>query len=238
MEQLSVGAWLLACAAGAGVAVDAVSWPQAMWSRPIVAGTIGGALFGSPVDGFLSGACLELLLSRHSCSGAARRPETGPAALTAGAACGLAADGAGAAAGLPTAAALPAAVAAGWAIAWVGTYSVSLYRAATARFLAAPDGAGWGPAKLARRHRLAIALDGVRGGLVVGALLVPSALFVRLLSAAGPDALGPAWAPAVAAISLAGVGGSVTRGLGTRRESWHLLLAGGLLGLLLLRVLA
>lgn len=228
--DLSLGEWLLACALGGLVGLDAVSWPQAMWSRPIVAGALGGFLFGSPAEGFLVGACLELVLSRHAPFGGARHPETGPAALTAGAACGLAQSG--------TAIDVPAAVVCGWAIGWLGTHSVTVLRRVTARLATGPGGGGSGAAALARRHRLAMLLDGVRAGLIVAALLVPCALFVRFLAghpAAGP---GAAWSPALVAIGLAGMGGVAARALGTRRRQWPAFAAGSLLGAVLAGVLA
>ncbi|WP_419950916.1 PTS sugar transporter subunit IIC [Candidatus Palauibacter sp.] len=228
--DLSLGEWLLACALGGLVGLDAVSWPQAMWSRPIVAGTLGGVLFGAPAEGCLVGACLELVLSRHAPFGGARHAETGPAALTAGAACGLAQSG--------SAIDVPAAVACGWAIGWLGTRSVTVLRRVTARLATGPGG-GWGSAAtLARRHRLAMLLDGVRAGLLVASLLVPSALLVRFLSthpAAGPGALG---ASALVAIGLAGMGGVAARALGARRRHWPAFAAGGILGAVLAAVLA
>ena len=227
--ELSPGSWVLACVAGVIVGLDEVSWPQAMWSRPIVAATLGGLLFGAPADGFMVGAWLELVLSRHAPLGGARHPEAGPAALTAGAACGLGQTG--------SLIGVPAAVACGWVIGWLGAYSVRALRGVTARIAAVPRGARDPAAALARRHELAIAFDGARAGLLVAALLVPSALFVRLLSAQPPGGVGPAWTPALAAVGLAGMGGVAARVLAAPRHRWPALAAGGLAGAALAGVL-
>ena len=228
--ELTAGAWALACLFGMVVGLDEVSWPQAMWSRPLVAATLGGLLFGAPAEGCLVGVWLELVLSRHLSFGGARHPETGPASFTAGAAYAVA--GAGAPIGVV------AAVAVGWAVGWTGAHSVTLLRSVTQRLVSRPDGFGGGAAALARRHRLALALDGLRAGLLVAALFVPSALFVRLLSTQPPGAPGAAWWPVAAGLGLAGAAGVTARGLGARAQRWPLLAAGCVLGTLLARVLS
>ena len=226
--ELAAGDWALACLFAAAIGLDEVSWPQAMWSRPIVAGTLGGVLFGAPAAGCVVGAWLELVLSRHPPFGGARHPETGPASFTAGAAYAI--GGGGAPAGIV------AAVAVGWAVGWTGAYSVTLLRRVTPRLVSRPDGFSGGAAALARRHRLAMALDGLRAGLLVAALLVPSALFVRLLSTQPPGAPGAAWWPVLAGLGLAGAAGVAARGLGPRARHWPALAAGCVLGTLLARV--
>ena len=228
--ELTAGHWALACLLGAVIGLDEVSWPQAMWSRPVVAGTLGGVLFGAPASGCLVGVWLELVLSRHPPFGGARHPETGAASFTAGAAYAVA--GGGAPAGIV------AAVAVGWAVGWTGAYSVTLLRGVTPRLVSRPGGFRGGAAALARRHRLAIVLDGLRAGLLVAALLVPSALCVRLLAAQTPGAPGAAWWPVVAGLGLAGAAGVAARGLGARARHWPALAAGCVLGTLLARVLS
>ena len=226
--ELSVGDWALACLIGAVVGLDGVSWPQAMWSRPIVAGTLGGMLFGAPAEGCLAGAWLELVLSRHPSFGGARHPETGPAAFTAGAAYAVA--GSGAPVGIA------AAVTVGWAIGWTGTYSVTLLRHLTPHLVSRSDGFGGGAAALSRRHRLAAALDGLRAGLLVAALLVPSVLFVRFVSTQAPGVAGLAWWPVLAGLGLAGTAGVAARGLGAHVRRWPAVAAGIVLGIILARV--
>ncbi len=222
--ELTLGEWLLACALGVVVGLDSVSWPQAMWSRPIVAGTVGGLIVGAPGAGFLTGAWLELVMSRHPPFGAARYPETGPAALIAGAAYGLADEGA--------LIGLVGSVLVGWTIGWLGMHSVTVLRRVNARLVAEPARFAGSPRELGRRHRLAMRLDGARAGLIVGALLVPSVLFVRFLETFEPGRLGAGVAPVLAAVGLAGLTGSGARALGTRRRRWPVFLAGGFLGTL------
>lgn len=226
--ELSVGDWALACLVGAVIGLDGVSWPQAMWSRPIVAGTLGGLCFGAPAAGCLVGVWLEIVLSRHPPFGGARHPEPGPASFIAGAAHAVAGGG--------TPAGIVAAVATGWAIGWTGTHSVMLLRRLTPRLVSRPEGFRGGAAALARRHRLAIAMDGLRGALLVAALLVPSVLFVRFLSAQPAGAANLTWWPVLAGLGLAAAAGVAARGLGARRRAWPALAAGMFLGFILLRV--
>ncbi len=228
--ELSAGDWGLACLIGAAVGLDCVSWPQAMWSRPIVAGTLGGLLFGAPAAGCLVGVWLEVVLSRHPPFGGARHPEPGPASFVAGAAFAVA--GGGAPAGVV------AAVATGWAIGWTGAYSVALLRRVTPRLVSPPEGFGGGAAALARRHRLAIALDGMRGGLLVATLLIPSVLFVRFVSNPPGGGAELTWWPVPAGLGLAGAAGVAARGLGARRRAWPALAAGMFLGFIIARVVA
>lgn len=223
--EITIGEWLLVCGLGVLVGLDSVSWPQAMWSRPVVAGTIGGLVFGAPVAGLVVGSWLELVMSRHPPYGAAKYPETGPAALTAGAAYGLADGG--------SLIGLVGAVLVGWTIGWVGMHSVAALRVLNARLVAEPASYAGSPRELARRHRLAIRLDGVRAGIIVGSLLVPSVLFVRLLDVLEPGRIGAWAAPVLAAMGLAGLTGIGARALGTRPDRWPAFIAGTVLGGLL-----
>jgi len=68
---------------GAVVAVDATSLGQLMLSRPLVAGTLAGALVGMPLEGALIGALMEILSLAVLPVGASRYPETGTAAVAA-----------------------------------------------------------------------------------------------------------------------------------------------------------
>lgn len=228
--DLSVGTWLVACALGVFVALDAISWPQAMWSRPIVAATMGGLLCGAPTSGFVVGAWLEIVLSRHPPFGAARYPETGPASLIAGAAL--------AAAGPLSISGLVAAVLVGWTVGWLGSHTIDALRVGNARLVADRESIGGDLRELARRHRLAMRVDGFRGAAIVGCLLVPAALFVRFGSAAEPGGLGASAGPLLAAMGLAGVAGSGARALGTRRGRWPFFAAGGVVGVFLLWIVS
>lgn len=70
---------------GAFLGLDVVSFPQAMFSRPIVASTLAGALGGSPGDGLLAGVFLEMMALETLPVGASRYPEWGTASVVGGA---------------------------------------------------------------------------------------------------------------------------------------------------------
>lgn len=70
-------------ALGGVVALDATSFGQLMLSRPLVAGTLAGAIIGKPLEGALLGAMLEALSFSILPVGAARYPETGTATVAA-----------------------------------------------------------------------------------------------------------------------------------------------------------
>ncbi len=87
---------LIAFAALGGVlGLDVVSFPQAMWSRPIVAATLGGALAGDVASGLLIGATLELIALETLPFGASRYPEWGSASVVGGVLAAGQAQGAG-----------------------------------------------------------------------------------------------------------------------------------------------
>jgi mannose/fructose/N-acetylgalactosamine-specific phosphotransferase system component IIC len=114
-------------AVGVVVGVDLVSVPQAMISRPLVGGFVGGWLLGHPMIGLLTGVILELFALETLPVGAVRYPDWGPPAVAAGA---LLADGvradtvAGVWPGLLTTVLMAAAAA------WVGGWSMQLVRRA------------------------------------------------------------------------------------------------------------
>jgi mannose/fructose/N-acetylgalactosamine-specific phosphotransferase system component IIC len=82
--------WVPLTALGAIVALDATSLGQLMLSRPLIAGTLAGALVGLPLEGALVGAILEVLSLGILPVGAAKYPETGTAAVLAVGTLGLA----------------------------------------------------------------------------------------------------------------------------------------------------
>ncbi len=217
--ELALGAWVLVTAVGALLGLDGISWPQSMASRPIVAGTLGGAIFGAPGEGFLVGAWLELIKSRHPPYGAARYPETGPAALVAGAAFALADSG--------SVTALVAAVLAGWTLGWVGSHSIAALRVWNTRLVGDPTVFGGRPEEVERRHRTAIRLDAARAALLTGALFVPAVLGVRLFDSLSTPGGAPR-AALLAGLSLVSLGGVGARLIGGGRSSWWPFVAGGL----------
>jgi mannose/fructose/N-acetylgalactosamine-specific phosphotransferase system component IIC len=70
---------------GALFGLDVVSFPQAMFSRPIVAATLAGAFIGHPQAGLLIGVVLELIALDTLPFGASRYPEWGSAGVVGGA---------------------------------------------------------------------------------------------------------------------------------------------------------
>lgn len=112
---------------GGIIGLDVVSFPQAMFSRPIVAATLGGAFVGNGTAGVLIGVVLELIALDTLPFGASRYPEWGSAAVTGGA---LFAAEAGKSFG-----ALPAAVLAALLTASVSGWSMVFHRRMIARRL-------------------------------------------------------------------------------------------------------
>jgi mannose/fructose/N-acetylgalactosamine-specific phosphotransferase system component IIC len=68
---------------GTLVGLDLVSVPQAMISRPVVAGSVAGALVGDPEAGLRIGVLFELFALDVLPAGAARYPDYGPATVSA-----------------------------------------------------------------------------------------------------------------------------------------------------------
>lgn len=79
--------------AGTLVGLDLASVPQAMFSRPIVAGLIGGAVAGHPLPGLAIGALLELFALDTLPVGASRNPDWGPGSVAVGALAGAHPEG-------------------------------------------------------------------------------------------------------------------------------------------------
>lgn len=223
--EITPGAWLIVTLAGAALGLDGISLGQSMASRPIVAATLGGMLFGDPAAGLLAGAWLEVVSSRHPPFGAARYPETGPAGLIVGSAYALSDTG--------SVLALVAATIAGWTIGWIGTHSIKRLRAANERAVGSPAAFGGDPAELGRRHRRAIRLDAARAAIISGSLFVPTVLAVRWLESWPPGPAGGEWSTMVALVSLAGLCGVGARVLGGRREGWPPFVAGAVAALFL-----
>jgi len=115
---------------GAVLALDVVSFPQAMISRPIVAATLAGAFAGSPAAGLVVGVALECLALETLPFGASRYPEWGSASVVGGLIGTRGAEGAL----LPDPGAWVIGVMAASATAWVGGWSMVQHRKLIARW--------------------------------------------------------------------------------------------------------
>jgi len=217
---LSPATWALFVALGGLLALDAVSFPQIMVSRPLISATIGGALMGRPAGGMLVGAVLELLSMRHPPYGAAKYPDTGPAGLVAGAAY--------AAAGAGSIEPLVAALIGGWATGWAGSYAGHARRLLNGA-LVADRAAIARPGELERRVAAAQAIDFGRGALVTAGFLVPVTL-AAVLAAGMPVAGGEAAFGAAALVTaLAASIGAGARTTAPDRRAWAIVLLGAVL---------
>ena len=148
--------WLLLL--GGWMAVDGTSVGQFMVSRPLVAATLGGWVMGDPVAGLAVGVLLELLHLAVLPVGAARFPESGPAAVVAG-------SMHAAAVSIPGALLMTVGFSLLWE--WVGGASLRAVRQVNVAVVAGPDEEGRAH-RLQLRHLAAISIDFARGMLVVG----------------------------------------------------------------------
>jgi mannose/fructose/N-acetylgalactosamine-specific phosphotransferase system component IIC len=204
---------------GVVAGLDLVSVLQAMVARPLVSGTVAGAIAGDAVAGVLVGMVLELYALEVVPVGGARYPDFGPAAVA----------GTAAAAGLPPAQIGPG-LAIGLLVAYLGDWSiVALRRWNTVRVRAAAGALDAGDLKTISRVQLGgILSDGVRA-----ALLTLAGLGLALAARRWP-LLDPRGAELLTAV-LAGVGLTTAAVNGARlvergRGVWWLTagLAGGL----------
>ena len=101
---------------GGVIGLDVVCFPQAMYSRPLVAATLAGAFVGDATTGIIVGAVLELIALATLPFGASRYPEWGSASVVGGAiAAALHTERAGA---------LTIGVLAALATAWIGGWTL------------------------------------------------------------------------------------------------------------------
>lgn len=165
--------FLLLVLLGGVVAIDGTSVGQFMLSRPFVAATLAGAIVGQPAQGALIGLVLEAFHLAVLPVGAAKYPEGGPAAVSAGAVYASTAPG-------PSG--LVLVVSAVLLLEWVGGESVRLMRQGNVKLVAAESGRPIDPSRLERRHLAAIFCDYARGMLLVaGGILLLSGV-LRFLS--------------------------------------------------------
>lgn len=192
-------AWLTALLLGGAVGLDATSFPQAMYSRPFVAGALAGLLVGRPVEGAIIGTVLEFFSLPVLPFGAAGYPEGGTAAVGATVAYEWIA-------GVPDARLLFLAVALGLLLSHASGYTVRLLRIRNGRAVGrGAEGAPIAPEALERAHRLAMVLDFVRGATVTAFGAVVIAVLLHLAIMAG-------WRLPVAPLNLLVVAASVMIG--------------------------
>jgi PTS system mannose-specific IIC component len=169
MTELAPVSVVLLVAWGAIVALDLVSVPQAMLSRPLVAGAVAGWIAGDVEAGLRVGVVLELFALDVLPIGAVRYPDYGPAtvvgvALAAGAPWEL---GLGVSVGL----ALVLAVLGGWSLQLVRRWNARAIQRRAAALAAGESGA------IRRLQYAGLVRDGVRGALLTAlGLLAAGAL--------------------------------------------------------------
>lgn len=143
---------------GTFVGVDLVSLPQMMIARPLVAGTIAGAILGDIPTGLKLGVVFELLQYDILPVGAVRYPEYGPATVaavaTAHASAGVLGLGLGALVGLVTG------LFGGLTINWLRRINSRIVHAAAAQLESGDPGA------LVRLHVGGLLRDALRAALV------------------------------------------------------------------------
>ena len=152
---------------GAMLGLDTVTFPQAMFSRPLVAATLGGALLGSPVGGLMVGAALELIALETLPFGASRYPEWGSASAIGGALY--------ASSPTPVAGSMAFALLAALATAWVGGWTMVKLRQRNAVWATRARGALDAGA---RGTVIGLQLKGLTADLVRGALLTAIAVSI------------------------------------------------------------
>jgi PTS system mannose-specific IIC component len=190
---------LVLLAWGTLVGVDLVSVPQMMIARPLVAGTIAGALLGDVETGLRVGVVFELFQFDILPIGAVRYPEYGPATVAAVAAAHW--SGGPLALGIGAGVGLLVGLVGGLSLHWVRTANARAVRAASAA-LEAGD-----VRTLQRVHLGGLLRDAVRAGAVTAAGLAVARL-VSLLDFAR-------WSPGALVLAAAAVAGAALASGGT-----------------------
>lgn len=205
-------------ALGAALALDGTSVGQFMVSRPLVGATLAGLIVGDPATAFTCGLALELFYLPVFAVGGSRFPESGPAAVVAGAAAAWGGGAQGVALG----------VLLGLILGEVGGFSISLLRRLNSRLVPVPEGGPVTAGLVVRSHFAGIGLDLARGIAVTGL-----GLAVSLGAIAWMPSQWPLSADSTAGLVVAGVSvplGMLLRGVGgwkKRRSMFVVGLAGG-----------
>lgn len=221
MTLLAVVLW------GIVVGLDATSVVQSMVSRPLVASTITGAILGHPAEGAALGVVLELFALLVLPIGASRYPESGLG--------GVASTFALVEGGGPGFSAVSLLLAAIFGLGWerVAGGSVIMLRRLNERLVADTASRGGVSARrLERLHLTAIAVDGMRAGLVTLFGAIAGSWLVGHLT--GHWGLGEEAAWRALIIALAMTLGATLSLYGTDRKRYLVLLVGVLCGLAIL----
>jgi mannose/fructose/N-acetylgalactosamine-specific phosphotransferase system component IIC len=223
MSELPLHAAALLVLWGALVGLDLVSVPQAMFSRPLVVGTVAGWLAGDVEAGLRVGVLLELFALDVLPIGAVRYPDYGPATVAAAAL----------AAGAPWELGLGLSVTLGLLLAVLGGWTLQLVRRSNARAIQQHAAAlAAGESRAIRRLQYgALLRDAARGA---GLTLLGLALawgVTRYVQLDRRTAVGLTLVVIGAGVSAAAGGAVRSAGRGARLK-W--LLAGVAAGILLL----
>ncbi len=222
MTELSLSQLALLLLWGTLVAVDLVSVPQAMISRPLVAGAVAGWIVGDFETGLRTGALFELFALDVLPIGAVRYPDYGPATVVA------AALGAGApwefGLGLSATLGLVLAVAGGWSL-----QQVRRSNARAIQHRAAALAAGEGSA-IRRLRYGAILRDAARGAALTAIGLGIAWVLANNVRLDRPTALGLTLVCVGSALA-AGVNGAIRSAGRDARLRW--LAAGALAGMIM-----
>jgi mannose/fructose/N-acetylgalactosamine-specific phosphotransferase system component IIC len=222
MTELSVAQLVLLVAWGMFVGLDLVSVPQALISRPLVAGCVAGWIAGDMEAGLRAGVLLELFALDVLPIGAVRYPDYGPATIAA------AALGTGA----PWELGLGLGAALGLVLAILGGASLQLVRRMNANAIqhrAAALAAGEGSA-IRRLQYGALARDAVRGAGLTALGLAAAWLLAAYARLEEPTALGLTLVTIGCGLAAA-VNGALRSAGRSARLRW--LIAGVAVGLLL-----
>ncbi len=218
--------WLAVALLGAMVGLDSTAFPQAMFSRPLVAGALAGLAFGRPLEGLVAGAALEIFALVILPVGAARYPEAGTGAVAAAAAFAEA-QGYG-----PAGALLLLAVVYGLAWESVAGVSVILLRRENERLVARDTREPPSARGIERRHMGAMSLDLLRGAAIA---LTGTLVGSELLRTLGPLwTLGSGAASGVLTVAATGMLAAMLPLFGGFRDRRIVFVAGLVCGSLLL----
>jgi PTS system mannose-specific IIC component len=206
---------------GTLVALDLVSVPQAMLSRPLVAGTVAGWIVGDVEAGLRVGVVLELFALDVLPIGAVRYPDYGPATVV----------GVALAAGAPWELGLGLSVGLGLILASLGGWSLQVVRRWNARAIqrhAAALAAGESNA-IRWLQYAGLARDGARGALLTVLGLAAAWALARWLPISRETAVGLTLVAVGSGLAAAANGAVRSAGRGARLR-W--LAAGALAGTL------